>query len=239
MKVVRIFLFLFALFSNLTVSLMARDLVGRITYVKGRVDIISLETSSRRLPKPGQPLYSDEQIRTSSKSMLRVVLADTSRVAIYAFSVVNVKLLSALDKTAPELAPLSVRMLTGKIHLNVVRPLSGRKRFELETPTMVAGVRGTEFAAVATLKEARLVLYEGSVEVANRSPKLRRAWILRPRQEVVVKEGMEPLPPRYLDSGTLDSYLRQYEITKEGKLKRVVREPERFLDKILRKKSRD
>lgn len=213
-------------------------LVGRIVVVEGNVDLISIRDRSRKQALAGEPLYQHQQIRTGSEALVRVTLIDSTRLEIREFSVVNIQKLAHKDDINPLDVPFSVRMLGGKMRLQVSRSNAKNKRFYFKTPTVVAAVRGTDFACIATLEDARLVVFEGLVEVANRSKTLRRSYMLKPRQETRVREGKEPLPPRFIQKDEMKNYLQRYEITKLQQIRKRIREPETFIDKLFKKAGR-
>ncbi len=213
----------------------APRVIGRITAIKGDADIVELETRESKKARLGMPLYDTEQLRTGLKSKVLVSLIDSSRLEIFEFSVVNVKLLDNKEQD-PMIIPIAVRMLSGKLRMKVQKVIYAEKKFFLKTPTLVAAVRGTDFSCVATLLDARLAVAEGLVEVANRSPSLKNSYVLTARQEIRVREGREPEGIRFLTHDLLENYLDNYEITRSQQIRKRVREPDTFLDLLLKKK---
>lgn len=214
------------------------EVIGRITFIKGEVDLISLKDGSRVKAVKGNAITISHEIRTSIRSFCRVILIDNVKIEIGAFSIVNIRpLFGALDADAEANIdiPMSVRMLAGKIRINMPSgQYSSKKKFILKTPTMIAGVKGTHFAAIATVDDARLVVFEGRVQVANRSPTIRTSYVLKKRQEIRIREGLEPERPQFVPDDLLENYLDNYEITKQQKIRRRIREPNTIIDKMLR-----
>ena len=210
--------------------------IGSITFLKGRVDIIHLHHRKRKLATAGMAVYANDAIRTGSRSEVLIILLDSSRIQIGALSVINIKLLSPKVNTQKKSQlPISVRMLSGKIRINVPSNYySNKRRFFLKTPTMVAGVRGTDFACIATMYDARLVVYRGVVQVGNRSQKYHKSYFLKERQHIRVRYQSEPDAPRFVNSLMLSNYLDRFIITKKHKIKKRIREPETFVDRFLR-----
>lgn len=230
----RFALFLIGVLSNLAAQ--NALIVGRISSILGDVDVLDLDGKNPQKAKIGFAITDKQQIRTGSRSKVLLSLVDGSRLEIFDFSVINIKTIST-SETNLSLLPIVVRMLSGKIRLQVQNVTFAEKKFFLKTPTLVAAVRGTEFSCIATLKEARLAVHSGNVEVANRSPSLPNSVILGPRQEVRVLEGRDPDRLRFLPPEILENYLEHYEITKAQKIIRRIRETDTFFDKIFRKKS--
>lgn len=227
----------FLYFSTLPVAAQAvkekRTLIGRITGITGAVDLVSMNSGKRREAELGDAVYADEQIRTSRNAFARIALFDSSRLEIRSVSVVNIRRLRAIEGIEKKYWPVSVRMLSGKIRMKVRTSRYYRKKFYVKTPTLIASVKGTDFACIATRSTARLAVFEGSVQVGNRSRDYQTAYLLKARQEVTVPANAEPHNLRYLPPEILNNYLDHYEINREQKIKRRIREPVTFIDALL------
>lgn len=208
--------------------------IGTITSVKGEVDIISLVNGSRRDGADETAILESEQIRTGVKSGASLILLDGTHVDILPFSIINVRRASSVSGDG--IPALSLRMLSGRVRVRVPSLAGGERKFFLKTPTLIASVRGTDIGLVAVLKDARIVVYEGEVEVGNRSPSVKRSYILRTRQTARVKEGEPPSEIKYLDMSVLENILDQYEITRQNKIQLQVREPEMLFDRMVKKR---
>ncbi|MCS6984820.1 MAG: FecR family protein [Leptospiraceae bacterium] len=219
----------------LCTAIHGQSIVARINSLQGEVDILDLNGKNPQKARIGTPLFENQQLRTGTRSKALLSLADGTRLEVFEFSVINVVTLpSAADSIYISLV---VRMLSGKIRLTTQISDFKDKKLLLKTPTLVAAARGTDFSCIATLKEARLAVHSGQVEVANRSPTLPQSVILSARQEVRVLEGREPDRLRFLPPEIIENYLEYYEITKAQEIRYRIRENDSFLDRILRKRS--
>jgi hypothetical protein len=117
--------------------------VGKFTSIEGRVDVTA-PGKAAAAAKLGDTLNAGDIIRTKSKSKCEVVfvdgsvlrLADSSRLRVTEF---------AQDEGSRN---ATLNLFRGKIQ-NIVKTIPGaagnKSKYEVHTPTAVAGVRGTNF----------------------------------------------------------------------------------------------
>lgn len=67
----------------------------------------------------------------------------------------------------------SMRLMVGRVWARVTNLFGSNSKFEVSTPTAVAGVRGTSFVAEAEGEEERFVLLEGAIELLQQQASLR------------------------------------------------------------------
>ncbi len=129
------------------------DQVGRITYVEGKVDIIS----PGQITRPaclGYEVHVGDIIHTKSRSKAEITFTDATIMQLAQKSNVEISEY-VIGKSSRRVI---IRLFRGKIHSVVSKFLrmssfSSRNRYEVHTPTAVAGVRGTDF----------FVYYQGGV----------------------------------------------------------------------------
>ncbi len=205
--------------------------VGKVVQLVGNVDIMSMKTGKRTVPEMDTVVHSDDKIRTGKKSLVAILLNDGTRLMIKEVSVVNVAALKLRDTDPPS----KIRMLTGKLRL-IVKKTFKKSKFVLKTPTAIAGVRGTDFGAIATRNETRIVVFDGEVEVGNVRDNILKSYVLKEREEVSVKENRPPSSPRVVPSNVLSSWFDYYVIDeRKNKIIRKDRE-DGLIDRLLRKK---
>lgn len=119
--------------------------VGRITYVEGRVDI----TPPGQIARPaylGFEVHVGDIIRTKSRSKAEITFTDTTIMRLAQKSRVEI----SEYLTGKSRRRGVIRLFRGKIRSVVSKTIgiasfSSRNRYEVHTPTAVAGVRGTDF----------------------------------------------------------------------------------------------
>lgn len=138
----------------------------------------------------GQPLFVGDSVRTGKDSRAEVSFEDGTSVRISD----NARLLVQQADTLR-----SLKLLWGKLWAKVARLSSAQSRFEVQTPTAVAGVRGTVFRVEVDPDTAtRVAVEEGEVEVFH--PRLARRMVrLAARREAFVRIGQDPSDPREYD----------------------------------------
>lgn len=112
--------------------------------------------------REGDTLQARDQLRTGEDSSITVELADGSRILVAPQSDLTLLDLSRLRGIGSGLTTLELQQ--GSVESDV-REQAPRPRFEIRTPVMTLGVRGTQFRAHAdhALKTARAEVTQGSV----------------------------------------------------------------------------
>lgn len=133
---------------------------GKITQVSGEAFTKSGEAAE--VPaKLGQAVPGGTIVRTGADGAAEVTLEDGSVLRVRASSRVQLSAAPRPEKKS------SVVLFFGRVWSKVVRSSSGESNYEVNTPSAVAGVRGTEFeTAVADNGKARVRVSEGKVAVS-------------------------------------------------------------------------
>ncbi len=135
---------------------------GVIDMVKGDVKIVDNGGKSRPA-KEDDYVLSGEEIQTGKDSFCRVLFADGSALEVQSGSRVEVA-----DTRAAEGTMSAVILYIGRLWLEIEGVESGERVFEVETPTAVAGVRGTAFSVGVGIDGAtRVGVDDGLVEVGS------------------------------------------------------------------------
>lgn len=138
-----------------------------------------------------QPLFAGDSVRTGKESRVELSYADGTVIRLGENSRLVVRSQGSVR---------SVGLLSGKFWAKVAK-LSGGSRFEVASPTAVAGVRGTVFKVeVDRDSTSRVAVEEGEVEVHNpvRQGRMVRLAAL---QEAFVRSRLDPTEPRRFDPG--------------------------------------
>lgn len=147
------------------------SLQAKVTFVSG--DVTVKDETGKEKPKPtiGSLLEINDTVITANKSAIEIDLGKGSMVRIKSNSEFSVrKLLSSSSKTEQE-----VFLGRGMALINVNKQKK-EDIFNITTPTVIAGVRGTKFQVeVNPQKDAkestRIVVAEGSVAITKRNEK--------------------------------------------------------------------
>lgn len=95
---------------------------------------------------------------------------------------------SSLQLGGPQV--IRIRLDLGRVWVHVMKQAESLFRYEIETPSVVAGARGTVFSVSTTPQDSRVSVWEGRVEVRQRSQPAQVADV-GAQQEVQV--GDEPV----------------------------------------------
>lgn len=163
----------------------ADALVGKVVAVRG--DVVAQAGNERT------PLVIDMQVRTS---MVIVAGSGKARIALVDGTLVTVGENTQVQIPAIASAGASTRvaLISGALRLLVVKA-TPQARFEVETETAIAAVRGTDWAVEATRATTGVVVLEGSVDVTSRGRVAATVRLGRPRDGTDVRAGSAPTPP--------------------------------------------
>ena len=138
----------------------------------------------------------------------RVRVGPSSRV------VVVTGLVREIDPMTKQELP-TLRLLVGRVWVHVAEALSRLRNFSVETPSAIAGVRGTIFMVeVGVTGKSVVSVYEGVVSVASpRSP--RNEYLVGAAEEIEVLPGQAPSSPKVNEFdparrwGEMDEWLQE------------------------------
>ena len=116
----------------------------------------------------GSQVYEGDLIETRGKTRLEIKLPDESALRIGPQSKVQMKK-AAFGKTVDE-RKVNAKLVVGNVWAKVAHAVGGDSRFEVQTESAVAGVRGTTFRVDAKKDRSCVVkVYAGTVAVAGTS----------------------------------------------------------------------
>ncbi len=185
----------------------AQEQVGVVETVEGQAEALHPGASAWTPLSDKTPVLLGDQLRTQAGAKLRVVLREDS--------VLQVGPASQLEITEQLLAPTAVsrfQLLFGTLRAIVTERYSQlRGRFEVETPTAIAGVRGTIFIARydPAQEETLVVGIERVTRVRGRTEGAGTGEVeVGPGMATRVRRGGAPVVPKVLPEMELRS-LRQ------------------------------
>jgi len=134
--------------------------VGNLNIYEGTVDVVR---GSQTTPgKTGFSIRETDVIKVGLASRVSIILKDGSVIRLEADSEV---LVAKLTYKESKIDDASFRLISGKMW-SKVEPLQDSASWQVETPTVVAAVRGTQFNTRYTNKSSDISVYSGKVGVA-------------------------------------------------------------------------
>jgi hypothetical protein len=163
---------------------MAEDTGGLLVAVKGRVWVQPPEGGEYRA-RAGERLPAGARIRTGADGQAEIEMADGSTLVVRDRSAIK---LSGLQRKREK--KTSLLIFFGRVWNRISRAVGKQARYELHTPVLVAGVRGTRFeAGVGDDGSVRIVVQEGVVAVSGEQ---RRETLHQDQEIVADTEGLTP-----------------------------------------------
>ncbi len=170
--------------------LKAQEVVAEVVHVRGEVNV--QRDGASEAAQLGAPLRRGDRLRVGPESSLTLRFADGSRLLLRPDS--ELLLTRLLQRTGGTATDTGLRLERGSADSRVM-PLQPAGRYELVTPAVHVGVRGTEFRTQVEAGSAvtRVEVLEGSV-AAGRTETRREAPNARASQRVDAGEAVLATP---------------------------------------------
>ena len=219
---------LFTVSLLINISLFADSSIGKVIAVRGDA-VIKDQYGDMSELKRGRDVYVGEEIYTKSSSYVKIFLKDDSVLTIGEDSRFKAKKFIYNDSERTSVFQLFKGKLKAVINKFVNKAM--KNHVSVETPTAVAGVRGTEFIVGVgdngNAKETSVDVLDGAVEVSdssgNGSVLVTKGFFTK------VLMGRSPLQPQQLTPKALKMIRRQFYIIKRNK-----KEEKKNSDKIFK-----
>ena len=132
----------------------------KVQFLKGNVKFKNSAKQKWQKAKVGKSINEKGSIKTAKKGAVILKMSDGSQIKIGENSFVTAKTLTA-QKT-------DIKLKKGSL-IAKVKKLQRKRQFNISTLTVVAGVRGTQFAVIENTqaKEAQIGVKEGFVDVSH------------------------------------------------------------------------
>ena len=211
---------------TLTPALSSGEVVATLTFVRGEVDVLQ-KGEKRALPvKKGAKLNVGDIVRTKSRSRAQVSFIDGSKVNMAQKSRVEIKAFS-YNKEKNERKSI-LRTFRGKLRALIPKFfLDDNSKFEIETPTAVAAVRGTDFFSIVKKMplESEVLVVKGKVAVRNIDPSVMGEIFLTPGKSSKIGKGRPPLKPRIFTKKEIRRHIMETEPTEKDVKPPKIEEP--------------
>jgi len=156
--------------SLISASAMAEPMYGVLMVVKGSVKVqnASKQTTDAKV---GGKVAEGDTIITAADSRAKIVMSDRNVINVNPDT--QVQIAKYENDAASGKKNVEMNLLQGKVRNNVEQTYDGEKsKFQIKTPTAVAGVRGTQFLAGFDVKTkmTSVVTFKGAVTLASVGP---------------------------------------------------------------------
>ena len=225
------FVFIISLFISTNAG--AKTYIGKISQIKGNIDLTYISTGERFNAYVGTQINSQHKIRTGRKSSVEILLNNGTKIFLKEISVLNISSCKLKQKDPPT----RIQLLTGKVRMNISKPMPGRNMI-LQTPTAFVGAStiATDFAVITSKVETKAVVFNGQLDLASSNSNIIKSYRLRRREEASIKKNFPPDKPVILPSEILDSWFDYYEIIDRKRIIVKSRKEDGIIGHILRKR---
>lgn len=142
-----------------------QQMYGLFMIVKGDVTFQNPNSPVERA-KVGAKVFEGASIKSTKNSRAKIVMADRNVFNLAPESRITIQKYD----TTPGKKNVSLNLYEGKVRVNVEQKYDGAKeKFLLKTPTVVAGVRGTQFLGSyhSTTKTSQITTFQGMVAMTS------------------------------------------------------------------------
>lgn len=150
---------------------------------------------------PGAEVQANDLVRTDDHGRVRVKLLDQSVLSIGVKSQLRIV---RHDSTSRQ---TSVELNFGRLRAQVAKITRAGGRFEVRTPTAVAGVIGTDFGVDASDPDVtRFICISGSVQLSSADPNISGSITCRGGTTVRVRRGKPPDQPERATQDQMETW---------------------------------
>lgn len=185
---------------------------GMFMVVKGDVKV-SGSSGAAVVAKVGTKVNQGDQITTGLDSRAKIVMSDRNIINVSP----NTKVVIEEYTNDSKSKNVKLGLLEGKIRTNVEQKYDNDKnKFEIRTPTAVAGVRGTQFITSYSeaTKKTEVITLQGQVEfrnvvAGNTGAKEEKVVVEKGEQSSVGSGGAAPEPPKRVPADVIKEVERE------------------------------
>jgi len=145
----------------------AAESIGKITAAEGKVDILREGALPAVAAKAGDGVFLKDIIRTKSDSKAEILFTDGSVLKLAQRSRIDLSEYVSGNKGLVKLSRGKVEAIVPPKLDKGTEDMQKAKRFEIHTPSAVAGVRGTDYIVFHDRYTSGVVVKEGIVYVYN------------------------------------------------------------------------
>jgi hypothetical protein len=167
---------------------------ARVVAVEGRAEIVRADGSAPGSVAPGTLLQLGDTLKTDADSSAAIEFADGSLLTLYSAGEMRFDHLTAHGETG--MVDSRLHLIEGRLDTRVKPAVGPGSRFEIQTPSAISAVRGTEYRAAVSGSDqtSNVEVLEGKVRVAG----ARKGRLIAQGFGTQVAAGKPPIPPRKL-----------------------------------------
>ena len=136
--------------------------------------------------KKGDELVWNDLVRTEKGGRARITLTDQSILSVGSQAELRIVRHDARSRQT------ALQLTYGRMRAEVAHITRDGGRFEVRTPTAVAGVIGTDFGMISELAATTFVCLAGAVDISNIDPAVPGKVTCEPGQVATVGQGKAP-----------------------------------------------
>lgn len=199
------------------------DMAGKVTSVSGKAEVKKGGGSKKFAAFKGMAIGKGDTISTGKAGKLTMDLGSDKEVVFGANTTLTV---SELTKSAKSMGgKTSITLSKGSVMIKIKQKLEGDSRFEVETPTAIMGVMGTEFTVAYEGGESYVGVFEGAVSTSF-GDGLSNREVVRPGEQLLIGTDGEgqvaPLEPEDLPLVALEDYTERVKDSVDAELVKKV-----------------
>ncbi len=179
-KTILFFLFIFC------ITIQGSERKCWIKNIVGEVKIQRKKSPKWIKARPNMVLKEKDAIRTFVESEVVLEISDGSQIKLEENTTLELSSYTISGKGAEETA---LKVMSGNLMANVKKLVNSKSKFEFETPTAVAAIRGTSVGFEVEKTKTNIVVYEGKVYVAPKGSK--KGAELKSNQKTTIVKGQE------------------------------------------------
>lgn len=177
--------------------------VGSIAALQGTASVIRATSDQIEEATIGLPVYQQDIIESGSESRLKIEFNDDTVVMLGADGTLKITEYVYEPQEEKRSSLLSISRGVMRTVVNLFVPDS---RFEVQTGTAVASVRGTEWVTEAESGNTNLVVFHGSVSVTSADPAISGETVLNEGEGTNVSAGQPPEGARIWSQDKVQSF---------------------------------
>lgn len=183
------------------------EVYGTMMVVKGDIKVNSTKSGKVETAKVGFKVYAGDAIQSGADSRAKIIMSDKNVINVSPDSKVTIAKYE--NNPAKDSRNVELKVDYGKVRASVEQQYDGEKnKFNVRTPTAVAGVRGTDFIAGynPTTRKTTVMTFKGlvAVGVAGANGSITKAVFVRPGQSADVDETQKVQTPQTVPQNQLN-----------------------------------
>lgn len=176
----------------------AESVHGVLRVVKGDVQIKAAKDGQKTKARLGGKVFPQDTIITGKDARVKIVMTDNNEINVSPDSQMIIQ--NYVYNPEKGQKDVLLNVIYGKVRSKVEQKYDGKtSKFQVKTPSAVAGVRGTDFMTSFNKKNGatQVVTFKGKVEFGAPGPNgtIAGAVMVQPGQTSTAAAGQTPQPP--------------------------------------------